>query len=119
MRFRFVILSLYIFTICFSVFGEINFSFSHYKVEDGLSQNTVHSIFQDSYGFMWFGTDNGLNKFDGSNFRIYRNNPNDSSSLCANMVTVIYEDRDRNLWVGNGYNGLNLFDREWGELFSI
>lgn len=112
MRFRFVILSLYIFTICFSVFGEINFSFSHYKVEDGLSQNTVHSIFQDSYGFMWFGTDNGLNKFDGSNFRIYRNNPNDSSSLCANMVTVIYEDRDRNLWVGNGYNGLNLFDRE-------
>lgn len=112
MRFRLVILSLNIFISSLSVYGEINLSFSHYKVEDGLSQNTVHAIYQDSYGFMWFGTDNGLNKFDGSNFRIYRNKPNDTTSLSANMITVIYEDRERNLWIGNGYNGLNLFDRE-------
>ena len=91
---------------------DLNYSFTKYSVENGLSQNTVNVIYQDSYGFMWFGTDNGLNKFDGYKFVAYQHNPIDSSSISANLVVAIYEDKQRNLWIGNNYNGLNLYDRK-------
>lgn len=77
--------------------------------EQGLSENTVLSITQDSKGFMWIGTLNGLNRYDGTNFVIYQNNPNDPTSISGNMVSVIYEDHNKKLWVGTN-KGLNLFD---------
>ncbi|MDM8559696.1 two-component regulator propeller domain-containing protein [Candidatus Parabeggiatoa sp. HSG14] len=85
--------------------------FEHLGLEDGLSQSTVHAIFQDSHGFMWFGTQDGLNKYDGYQLTVYRHDPHDANSLSNNEVFTIYEDRQNRLWIGTS-NGLNQFDRQ-------
>src|SRR4051812_39655278 len=74
--------------------------FKHLSIEDGLSQSTIHSILKDKYGFIWFGTQDGLNKYDGYTFTIYRHNPKDTSSLRSSSIRVIYEDSKGNLWIG-------------------
>ena len=59
---------------------SIELNFKYYKAEDGLSSNTVYAVLQDSKGFMWFGTENGLNRFDGYTFTAYRNIPRNENS---------------------------------------
>jgi len=88
-----------------------NIQFEHLSVEDGLSSNTVISILQDSRGFMWFGTNNGLNRWDGYKFKIYTHNPVDSSSLSNDAISTLYEDTQGLMWVGTDY-GLNKFNRD-------
>lgn len=88
--------------------GE-NISVEHLSTEQGLSSLSVNTIIQDRRGFIWIGTLDGLNKFDGENFRIYRNNPDDSTSLSNNAVWALFEDRDGVLWVGT-HSGLNKYD---------
>jgi ligand-binding sensor domain-containing protein/signal transduction histidine kinase/DNA-binding response OmpR family regulator len=83
--------------------------FRHLTNEQGLSNSTVETIFQDSRGFMWFGTRDGLNKYDGYQMVVYRYNAGDSTSISDNYIKYIYEDREHNLWVGT-QNGLNRFD---------
>ncbi len=73
--------------------------FSHLGIEKGLSNNSVNAIYKDRFGFMWFGTDDGLNQYNGYSFRIYRNNPNDSSSLVNNQVIGMAEDGSGTLWI--------------------
>jgi len=85
--------------------------FRHLRVKDGLSQGWVRSICQDQQGFMWFGTNEGLNKYDGYNFTVYKNNPEDTNSISNNAIESIYEDKSGNLWIGTE-NGLNLYDRD-------
>jgi len=87
--------------------------FERITAEDGLSQNAVLAIWQDSQGFMWFGTEGGLNKYDGYQFIVYKHDPDDPTTLSDDFVSSIYEDRDGNLWVGTR-NGLNRFDRATG-----
>lgn len=85
--------------------------FHNYTVRDGLSQNTVTSIGQDQMGFMWFGTFDGLNRFDGYDFVHYKNNPNDNSSLSNNRCHNIVNDSKGNLWVvtlDSTYNRYNV-----------
>ncbi len=84
-------------------------TFNHVSIEDGLSQSTINCAFQDHRGFMWFGTQDGLNSFDGYNFVIYRHDPTDSTSISNNWIQSIFEDRTGSLWVGTG-SGLNLYD---------
>jgi signal transduction histidine kinase/ligand-binding sensor domain-containing protein/CheY-like chemotaxis protein len=91
--------------------------FRHLTVEDGLSQSTVHVIYQDKNGFMWFGTDIGLNKYDGHKFTVYQYNALDTTTIASNFIVEIQEDSYGGLWIGNGYNGLNLFDRK-KEIFT-
>ena len=67
---------------------------------EGLAEGTINSIIQDSRGFLWFGADNGLSRYDGYRFTLYTHDPADTSSLGANRVMILYEDRDDNLWVG-------------------
>lgn len=83
--------------------------FRHLTNEQGLSNSTVESIFQDSRGFMWFGTRDGLNKYDGYQVVVYRYSAEDSTSISDNYIKYIYEDRQQNLWVAT-QNGLNRFD---------
>ncbi|MBN2485801.1 MAG: response regulator [Bacteroidales bacterium] len=96
-----------------------NLVFRHLHTEDGLSQSTVHAIVQDSYGFMWFGTDNGLNKYDGKKFVVYHHDADEAKSLSSNFIVEIFEDSHGCLWVGNGYNGLDLFNRETEEFIHF
>ena len=83
--------------------------FNHLSVKNGLSQNGVRTIFKDSKGYMWFGTRDGLNKYDGYSFKIYRHNDQDSTSISSNHISDIEEDSNGVLWIGTN-NGLNSFD---------
>src|SRR5450755_4305981 len=85
--------------------------FTHISNEEGISNSTIESIYQDSLGFIWFGTRDGLDRYDGNEIVIYRNDPSDSNSLSDNFIRCIYEDRHHNLWVGTT-NGLNRLNRE-------
>lgn len=87
-----------------------NTKFTHLTVKDGLSQSGVMSMYKDSKGYMWFGTRDGLNRYDGYNFKIYRFNESDSNSISGNYIRVIKEDRNGMLWIGTN-NGLNAFNR--------
>lgn len=97
-----------------SAFAQQNvYSFDHLGVENGLSNPVVTCIFQDSKGFMWFGTYYGLNRYDGYEVKTYLYNAKDSLSLGDNRVTCIFEDDRKNLWVGTNVGGLNLYNRAY------
>lgn len=83
--------------------------FSNLSLKDGLSQLSVLKIYQDSKGYMWFGTRNGLNKYDGNHMVVYKHSDSDSLSLVDNHITAIVEDRKNCLWIGTS-RGLNLLD---------
>jgi len=89
--------------------------FERISLEHGLSQSGVTCILQDNQGFMWFGTGDGLNKYDGYKFEVYRHNPSDPNSLSSNGVFSIYEDQSGILWIGTFGGGINRFDREENE----
>lgn len=80
-------------------FAQEQNHFTHFTTEDGLSQSSVFSIVQDDIGFMWFATEDGLNKFDGNKFTVFRNDPDDSTSLPDLGIRKIYKDRSGKLWV--------------------
>jgi signal transduction histidine kinase/ligand-binding sensor domain-containing protein len=84
--------------------------FEHITTKDGLSQTTVSCILQDSKGFMWFGTQDGLNKYDGYSFTNYHYDPHDTTSILGIFIFSITEDTAGNLWIGTE-SGLNMFDR--------
>ncbi len=83
--------------------------FKHISLEQGLSNSTIESIYQDKRGFIWIGTRDGLNRFDGYQMVIYRFDPRDSTSISDNFIRYIYEDHNQQLWVGT-INGLNRFN---------
>jgi PAS domain S-box-containing protein len=84
--------------------------FEHLAIEDGLSQNAGLAIFQDSKGYLWIGSQDGLNRYDGFNFKIYKHDPEDPSSISHNSILAITEDKDGYLWIGTWGGGLNRFD---------
>ena len=84
--------------------------FQHITINEGLSQSSVYSILQNKTGFMWFATDEGLNRFDGSEFKLYLNDPDDPFSLSDNNVLAIAESQSGYLWLGTFGGGLNRFD---------
>lgn len=90
-------------------------SFQHISTEDGLPQSTVNVIFQDSNGFMWFGTYDGLSRYDGYQFVTFKNDPSAANSLSNNIVVSIIEDSQGFLWVGTAQNGVNRFDPKTGD----
>mgnify|MGYP000058041486 CR=1 FL=1 len=105
------------------VFAESNISnngginFKRITVENGLSQTTVEYIYQDSDGYMWFGTDNGLNKYDGTNFEVYKYKGTNSNkdSISGDIIVAIEEDSEGYLWIGTT-TGLSRLDRKTGEI---
>lgn len=97
--------------------SQDNVSFECYSVEDGLSQSTVLCIAQDDIGYIWFGTIDGLNRFDGYHFTIYRSNPADENSISDDWITSLFVDREGVLWIGTLGGGLNCYNRS-GEYFE-
>ncbi|WP_455584026.1 two-component regulator propeller domain-containing protein [Bacteroides sp.] len=93
-------------------------SFEHFNMENGLSQNTITDIVQDDYGFMWFGTKDGLNRFDGLTFKAYRYVPNDSTSLGSSYILSLCKDSAGTLWVGTDM-GLYAYDCGQDRFYSL
>lgn len=88
-------------------------SFIHISTDIGLSQNHVSSICKDNKGFMWFATEEGLNKYDGYKFEVYKNDRDNPHTLSDNYVNEVYEDSHGNIWAGTT-NGLNKFNKKEG-----
>jgi len=85
--------------------------FDNISLEEGLSQSTVLSILQDSRGFMWFATLDGLNKYDGYTITAYRHKPADIHSIADNALNTIFEDSYHTLWIGTRSGGVSQYDR--------
>jgi signal transduction histidine kinase/ligand-binding sensor domain-containing protein/DNA-binding response OmpR family regulator len=103
------LLSILFFLLSLSLQGMERYYFSSLTVKDGLSQMSVLCACQDSRGYMWFGTRNGLNCYDGYNFNIFYNDPDDTASISNNQILCITEDACNSLWIGTR-NGLNRLD---------
>lgn len=102
--------------------------FSHYQVEDGLSNSTVYASLQDKKGFLWMGTKDGLNRFDGYTFKIFRNNPKDTNSIGSNLVRTLYKDNNGIIYAGTAkglyrcndtLENFSIIDRSEGEIRDI
>lgn len=87
-------------------------------IEQGLSNNAVTTIYQDSYGFMWFGTYEGLNRYDGYNFKVFKNRLKDQSSLVHNWIVTIHEDFRGDIWTGTK-GGVSIYNNTTGKFSSI
>jgi ligand-binding sensor domain-containing protein len=85
--------------------------FRNYTIDQGLSHSKVNCFLQDSQGFMWCGTNEGLNRYDGYNFLVFQHDPGNPLSLSANLVRCLVEDREGYLWVGTENGGLSRYDR--------
>jgi two-component sensor histidine kinase/ligand-binding sensor domain-containing protein len=109
MNLRHILFMLLIELLSISVQAQL-LRFDHYSTQEGLSQSNVNCIYQDSRGFIWIGTRNGLNRFDGYKFVIYNRDPKDTFSLSDDFVTDVAEDKSGNLWIATK-GGLNKYDR--------
>ncbi len=107
--FRVIVLVIILFLPFYALPQAASINFRHIKSENGLSNSTIETILQDDRGFMWFGTRDGLNRYDGSQMIIYRNSLTDSSTISDNYITSLYEDKQHYLWAGT-LNGLNKFN---------
>ncbi|AUP80480.1 hybrid sensor histidine kinase/response regulator transcription factor [Flavivirga eckloniae] len=108
LRFYFALFFLFVLG---AVNSQSNIYFDHITTEDGLSQSDINSIYQDPQGFMWFGTHEGLNKYDGYNFTIYNPDSNNPNSINSNLIFSITGDEEGNLWLGTTGKGLSYFDK--------
>ncbi|MFC1569965.1 two-component regulator propeller domain-containing protein, partial [bacterium] len=110
------IISYIIFTVHL-LFTNVDFArpleFQHLTTVHGLSDNSVLCVQQDHRGFMWFGTQNGLNQFDGYQYRVFQHDPLDSVSISANQVNCILEDQEGFLWIGTDVGGLNCYSHRF------
>lgn len=85
--------------------------FHHLTAEQGLASNRCNSILQDSEGYYWIATDDGLSRFDGTHCKNYRKNANDSLSLSNNLSYNLLEDKQGNIWIGT-YQGINRYNKK-------
>lgn len=89
--------------------------FEHLSMKEGLSMNPVMSIVQDKKGFLWFGTQDGLNRYDGYKFIVYKTKDGDSASISDNFITSQVVDMNGNLWVGTHTGGINKYNSTTGK----
>jgi len=89
-----------------------NLKFVKYSTAMGLSSNNQRCIVQDNQGFIWIGTGEGLNRFDGRSFKIYRSNPKSTTSLKSNIITCLFCDSNGQLWIGTYGGGLSRYNKE-------
>jgi len=113
---RTLILAIFLLIASPLLYGQ-PYYFRHFQVENGLSNNAVICSLQDKKGFLWFGTKDGLDRFDGYSFKIFRSDPDDSGSIGSNFIHCLYEDPNGVLWVGTE-KGLYRHD-DTTESFSV
>lgn len=98
------------------VLGQSIQRFERLSTASGLSQSTIFKIIQDRRGFLWFATADGLNRYDGHSFVIYRHDPGDANTLSGSDISSVVEDQDGNLWVAARSSGLNKVDLKTGKI---
>ncbi|HEU4901436.1 MAG TPA: two-component regulator propeller domain-containing protein, partial [Flavisolibacter sp.] len=86
------------------------YTYTHFKLTDGLASNIVSNLVQDRDGFIWLATNNGLQRFDGNKFTTFKSDPSQSSSLPSDEVTQVYCDRNKTIWVLTADNRVGIFD---------
>jgi signal transduction histidine kinase/ligand-binding sensor domain-containing protein len=108
----YLITSLVLFISCLSSlsYAQRNYLFENISVPEGLSNSNVNYFFQDSNGFLWISTSDGLNRYDGNNVKVYKNDPNDSTTIPTNDCYAIAEDADGFIWIGASNNIISKFD---------
>jgi ligand-binding sensor domain-containing protein len=94
------------------IHGQTAINFTSITIKEGLSSNTVNAVIKDRSGLMWFGTGNGLNKFDGSNFVVYRHAMS-GNGIPSNEVLSLFEDTKGRVWVGTSGGGLCFYNRKF------
>lgn len=104
-----------------NLFGAQNneLTFEHLSIADGLSNSTVNCILKDSRGFMWFGTNDGLNKYDGYQFTVYKNSPANLRSINSYEVMAIMQDSDQTIWIATKRGGLDRYDRKTDVITNV
>lgn len=95
----------------FNLVGQPVF-FNHISQEDGLRNGNVRAIVKDYQGFIWIGTEDGLHRYDGYSMKVYRNQEYDSLSLSSNFILTLFEDSEKNLWIGTLDGGLCVYNRK-------
>ncbi|WP_370772403.1 two-component regulator propeller domain-containing protein [Clostridium sp.] len=106
----FLFMLLFIFYNTVYASDSYNINFKSITIDDGLSQSLAEYIYQDSLGYIWIGTNDGLNRYNGNEFKVYKNIKNNDNSISNNMISSLVEDSDKNLWIGTdgGLNKMNL-----------
>ncbi len=110
---------LIVFLTFFNLVHAQPFHFTPLSTGGGLRSSTINAIIKDRFGLMWFATDDGLAKYDGSSFTVYRNKNNDPNSLPANEIPAIYEDRNGAIWVGTSGGSLSMYDRKLDKFLNF
>ena len=109
---RILLIILFLFSFLFTqpafIFAQENFVFENFSIPQGLSNPTINTIIEDKYGFLWLGTNDGLSRYDGYEFKVYKNNPSDSTSLPGNSIRTISEDNNGDLWIGGSLSLIHI-----------
>jgi len=105
--------------LCLSLQAQLKSNITHYSTEEGLSHDGVLCIMRDHDGFMWFGTSDGINRFDGYNFVVYKSRPGDTSNLRTNKIRNIIEDKAGYLWIKTFDYKMYRFDKKTEQFISV
>ena len=104
---------------CGSVNAQRNFQAETITTDDGLSQGMIYDILQDQEGFLWFATKDGLNRYDGYEFKVFTNDPNDPWSISGNTITKLFEDSAGRIWAASSNTGLSIYDKKTNRFHRI
>lgn len=114
-----LLLTCTLFGLAASAFGQKEKGYESISIAQGLSQGMVYDILQDKEGFIWVGTKDGLNRYDGYTFKVFTNDPANNKSLSSNSINKLFEDSKGRIWVGTENEGLNVFDKKSGNFLRI
>lgn len=101
-----------------TVFGQKHYIFEHITKKDGLSQGTINAILEDKKGFMWFGTNDGLNRYSGASLTVFRHDVRDSLSLSGNLINALAEDHQGRIWISTNSGMLQYYDHLTSEFYT-
>jgi signal transduction histidine kinase/DNA-binding response OmpR family regulator/ligand-binding sensor domain-containing protein len=100
-------------------YAQQNLKVEILSTDDGLSQGVVYDILQDTEGFLWIGTKDGLNRYDGYQFEVFTNDPDDPWSISGNTVTLLFEDSKGRIWAATDNSGVDIYDKMTGKFYRI
>ncbi len=114
-----ILLPIFFSLLIFPLTAQLDWKFTHITSDDGLSTGTVNCSLKDSKGFVWIGTADGLNRYDGYNLKVYKNEKNDPSSISGNTINALAEDQNGIIWIATANSGICTFDWETEQFTRI